>query len=106
MEYLLAIVVSVIVGFSIGWRSREQYAKYIVSEYLTQQDSDTDEDTRELVHITIETHNGVMYVYSTDKHEFMAQGATKEELEANLSARYPDTRFACEKEDMQKAGLA
>jgi hypothetical protein len=103
MEFLFYIMFFG-VGIVIGWRAREVHAQMIVSEFLKDHDLSKDE-AKELIPIHIVTENGVMYVYHNDTNEFMAQGNTKEDLEKNLESRFPGKRFACEKEDMQKAGL-
>ena len=93
-DYLLLIVVW-IMGAVYGWYARERHAKRTIDRFITQfVDEQVEEISDSVIHITIEKHNGVFYVYDKEKNDFMAQGNTRKELEDALAKRYPDKKFA------------
>ena len=104
MDILILIMIALMVymlGIAAGWRAREHRAKEIIEKVLELQERD--EEDR--IHITLEKHNGIVFVYNKKDSSFMAQGKTKEELEAILSSRFPGKKFAVSEEELQSAGL-
>ena len=47
----------------------------------------------------------VIYAYSREEQEFLAQGITKEEVVANLKRRFPDTSFMASPKNLKEVGL-
>ena len=43
--------------------------------------------------VRVEKDRGVYYWYDMDDHEFLAQGASDEEIVGNLKSRFPDHMF-------------
>ena len=104
MDILILFMVALmayIMGASAGWRAREHRAKEIMERVFELQE----QDEEDRIHITIEQHNGMMFVYNKKDSSFMAQGKSKEELESILNSRFPGKRFAASEEELQKAGL-
>ena len=98
-DYLIWIVVW-IMGAVYGWYARERHAKRTIERFVKEvMPAVQESDVR--IHVTIEKHNGVFYVYDKVKNEFMAQGSTRKELEDNLAKRYPDKYFAATNEDLK-----
>ena len=106
MELLILFVVAIMFfayGVNIGWKAREAYAKKIVTKFAEELEEKV--DAKSVLHITIEKHDDMIYVYDKKNHTFMAQGNNKEELEDALMSRFPGKRFAASEEDMERAGM-
>ena len=108
MDILILFMVALmayIMGASAGWRAREHHAKEVSMKLMERVAELQQQDDEERIHITIEHHNGMMFVYNKKDSSFMAQGKNKEELETILNSRFPGKRFAASEEELQKAGL-
>lgn len=100
-DYLLWVVIW-IMGAVYGWYARERHAIRTIDRIMSDiydETSEVESNTR--IHITIEKHNDVFYVYDKEKNEFMAQGSTRKELETNLAKRYPNKHFAADIESLK-----
>lgn len=109
MEFILLAVLIFIVwlmGAVSGWNARERHAKRITEQFLeNMQQSVQDYVDENVIHITIEKHNNVFYVYERDTNEFMAQGSTQKEVENNLRKRYPGKTFGCPESVLSETGF-
>lgn len=108
MEFIILLVsslISVIIGIRIGWQARENHAQKVVAQHLKKIEEEVDQESKELVPIKIEQHNGVIFVYNKNDNSFMAQGKSKKELEDALSLRFPGKRFSATQEELDKADL-
>lgn len=109
MEEFVSIFFIFTLGFVFGWVLREEMAKRRV-DYLMKQLGEELEDVAEvakdLINIKIELHSGQYYVFNKDTDEFMAQAATRKELEDALAKRYPEKRFAATPENLKEVGFA
>lgn len=100
-DYLLLVVVW-IMGAVYGWCARERHAKRSIDKFMMHVEETVAEHIDEsVIHINIEKHNGTFFVYKKDTSEFMGQGKTKQELEEVLAKRYPDKKFAADKEKLR-----
>jgi hypothetical protein len=105
MELILLVVYTFIVwlgGSIAGWNAREKHAKKQVDKFFEQVDEAEEE---ELLHIVIEKHNDMLFVYDKDTKQFMAQGSTKEAVEKILVERFPGKRFACHESTLKEVGF-
>lgn len=91
-----------IIGAAYGWDLREKYAKHLLDKLVTHIESEVQED---MLHIIIEKHNEMFYVYDRQTKTFMAQGKSKEELENVLHDKYPNKRFACPESVLKEVGF-
>jgi hypothetical protein len=106
MEFiLLAVLIFVvwIMGAVSGWNAREKYAKQQIDKLFEQIEEVEDE---ELIHIVIEKHNDMLFVYDKDTKQFMAQGSSKEDVEKVLVERFPGKRFACTESILKEVGFS
>ena len=100
-SYLIYVVVW-FMGAVYGWYARERQAKRTIDKIFTHVEENIKEEVNtSVIPIVIEQHNGVFYVYNKDTKEFMGQGSTHRELNTNLSKRYPDKKFAADKENLK-----
>lgn len=104
MELILLVVFTFVIwlmGAISGWNSRERHAKRQMEKFFEQVD-DTEE---EQIHIIIEKHNDMLYVYDKDTKQFMAQGSSKEDVEKVLVQRFPGKHFTCHESILKEVGF-
>lgn len=100
-DYLLWVVIW-IMGAVYGWYARERQAKKTIDMFFNQvEETIAEQVDASILKINIEEHNGMFFVYDKETNDFMAQGRTRDELEENLAKRYPDKRFAADKDDLR-----
>ena len=63
----------------------------------------TDDDDIVDCYITFADDRGLMYMYSKEDNEFIAQGTSWEELNKNTKKRYPDKMFNVPTVEIKKA---
>lgn len=77
----------------------------MLAEKLTANILEHQEESEDVIHINIEKHNGMLYVYDKKTNTFMAQAESKEKLEDALQKRYPNKRFACSEATLLEVGF-
>ena len=97
IDYVTYVVVW-IMGAVYGWYARERQAKRVIDRFFSSVEEDLDDP---VIPIKIDYHSGVFYVYNKDTEEFMGQGNTRKDLELNLAKRFPDKKFAADKESLK-----
>ena len=105
MELLLsAIILGIVsfVGLVNGWKARERKATRTLQQFVENAQEQEEEDT---IHILIEKHNGVLFVYDMRNSSFLAQGNDRKDIEEALRKRFPGKRFACPESNMIEVGL-
>lgn len=101
IDYVTYVVVWVM-GAVYGWYARERHARRTVDRFFSEIEEDAEKTTTDsVILITIARHEDIFYVYNKDTEEFMSQGANRTELEENLAKRFPDKRFAADKENLK-----
>jgi hypothetical protein len=98
----ITYVIAVFMGMVYGWYARERQAKRTIDRFFSEVEETVGEQVNDsVIPIKIEQHSGVFYVYNKDTEEFMGQGNTRRELEVNLAKRFPDKKFAADKENLK-----
>lgn len=104
-------VLTFIAGLFIGWYLREKYAVYVVRRYndkltemLTKAAEEWDAKYPQ-IRVNIKLHDGMFYAHNADDDHFIAQGATVDELQANLRARHPNATFMVDPDNLDKVGI-
>jgi hypothetical protein len=101
IDYLTYVVVWVL-GAVYGWYARERQARRTIDRFFSEVTEAVDEEVNNtIIPIKIDRHSGVFYVYNKDTEEFLGQGDTRKELELNLAKRFPDQKFAADKESLK-----
>jgi len=54
-----------------------------------------------MIHITIEKHADMLFVYNKESQEFMGQGSTMKEVNEVLEKRYPGKLFGCSETELK-----
>ena len=104
MDYdTLITACSVIIGFIIGWISRERWAvrklNYMLEHINTELQPAEDADK---IEINIELKDSMIYVYNRETSMYLAHGADKDTVEDMLSTKFPGKKFAASTEDLLK----
>jgi hypothetical protein len=101
IDYLTYVVVWIL-GAVYGWYARERQARRTIDRFFSEVTEAVDEEVNDtIIPIKIDRHSGVFYVYNKDTEEFLGQGDTRKELELNLAKRFPDQKFAADKESLK-----
>lgn len=101
IDYLTYVVVWIL-GAVYGWYARERQARRTIDRFFSQVTEAVDEEVNDtIIPIKIDNHNGIFFVYNKDTEEFMGQGNSRKELEINLAKRFPDKKFAADKESLK-----
>jgi hypothetical protein len=91
-----------VLGAVYGWYARERQARRTIDRFFSNLEEDDDEKVIDsVIPIKIDRHSGVFYVYNKETEEFLGQGNSRKELELNLAKRFPDKKFAADKESLK-----
>jgi hypothetical protein len=104
MDILVLIVVALIF-FYAGWQSREAYAMHVVRRILEEAEEMQEPEEEPRQKMVLEKHNDVIYAYTDDNHEFMAQGKDLFELDTAIQARYPGKKFAIREDNLKEIAV-
>jgi hypothetical protein len=101
------IFLSIIIGFIIGWLALKLLINYRLKRMLESIINSPLPEKKEAkkVDIDLVKIKDVIYAYSREEQEFLAQGITKEEIVANLKKRFPDTSFMASPKNLREVGL-
>jgi len=103
---ILIVVGAVIIGFSIGWNLRERVAVVKAHRMLAEIEQELDQDTDpEVVKITIEKDNGILFAYHKDSSQFITQANDRKELEKKLAELYPGKTFGVTPKNLIEIGF-
>jgi predicted negative regulator of RcsB-dependent stress response len=108
MEIILLVVFTFVVwimGAVSGWNAREKHAKSQVEKHFHNIQQFVEEQEEDQIHIIIEKHNDMLFVYDKETKQFMAQGTSKEDVEKVLVERFPGKRFACPESILKEVGF-
>jgi Flp pilus assembly protein TadB len=111
MEILDLLVSLLVIGFIFatgalyGWNLRERQAERRLKAFSEMVEERLGEEIENMIHIVIEQHDGMLFVYNKEDKSFMAQGKNRDEVENALQTRYPDKKFACDHETLVKYGF-
>jgi hypothetical protein len=107
----MEIGLALFIGLYVGWKAAHIWTKHVINELLEEAGltpqqrkelkaycdekvaAETEEDQRDIIEVKIEKIGDVMYAYTVDEDQFMAQGSTIEQLFQALQERYKEIRF-------------
>jgi hypothetical protein len=105
MEFLI-LFVAMIIGFSIGWNVRERVAIVKANRMLAEIEQELEQDTDpEVIKITIEKDNGILFAYHKDSSQFITQATDRKELENKLAELYPGKTFGVTPKNLIEIGF-
>jgi len=101
------IFLSIIIGFIIGWVALKLLINHRIKQMLESIVNSPLPEKKEAkkVDIDLVKIKDVIYAYSREEQEFLAQGITKEEIVANLKKRFPNTSFMASPKNLREVGL-
>jgi hypothetical protein len=103
---ILILFVAVIIGFSIGWNLRERVAIVKANRMLDEIEQELEQDTdSEVIKITIEKDNGILFAYHQDSNQFITQANDRKELEKKLAELYPGKTFGVTPKNLIEIGF-
>jgi len=103
---ILILFVAMIIGFSIGWNLRERVAIVKAHKMLAEIEQELDQETNpEVVKITIEKDNGILFAYHKDSSQFITQANNRKELEKKLAELYPGKTFGVTPKNLIEIGF-
>ena len=82
--------------------------KYLIAknEALAEQLGDLTKQLKEqIIHVNIEKHNGVFYLFEKDTNRFIAQGANFEEVQKHCVTRFKDKSVIADESQMEQFGI-
>jgi uncharacterized protein (DUF608 family) len=86
MWYVLTFIVS----FLIGWKTREYYAILTVSKYLANAQV---EQQRAHTMVYVERHEDSLFVYEKETNQYLTNGKDMAEINKNLGEQFPSKLF-------------
>jgi hypothetical protein len=103
---ILIVVGAVIIGFSIGWNLRERVAVVKTHRMLAEIEQELEQETDpEVVRITIEKDNGILFAYHKDSSQFITQANDRKELEKKLAELFPGKTFGVTPKNLIEIGF-
>jgi hypothetical protein len=105
MVEFLILFTTLIVGIHWGWTAREAVAKKKTELLLSKLQEMEEEQPEDIIRITIEKDNGILFAYHEHDSLFIAQANSREELENKLRELFPGKRFGCSPENLKQCGF-
>jgi NhaP-type Na+/H+ and K+/H+ antiporter len=103
---IFIVVVSILIGFSLGWHLRERVAMITANRLLAELEQQVEEETsEEVIKITIEKDRDTLFAYHKDNSQFIAQAKDRAELEKKLAELFPGKRFGVTPQNLIEIGF-
>ena len=103
---ILILFGAMIIGFSLGWNLRERIAIVKANRMLAEIEQELEQETNpEVLKITIEKDNGILFAYHKDSSQFITQANDRKELEKKLSELYPGKTFGVTPKNLIEIGF-
>lgn len=108
MEFLI-LFGAVMVGIYVGWEAREQWAIRQVQRLLADGDIHLkqvdDEPEVEYTKMRLEKHSDLIYAFTVEDDNFIAQGKDLNELDTAIQARFPGKKFSIKEGNLEEIGI-
>jgi hypothetical protein len=103
---ILILFGAMIIGFSLGWNLRERIAVVKAHKMLAEIEQELEQETNpEVLKITIEKDNGILFAYHKDSSQFITQANDRKELEKKLAELYPGKTFGVTPKNLIEIGF-
>jgi hypothetical protein len=103
---ILILFGAMIIGFSLGWNLRERIAIVKANRMLAEIEQELEQETNpEVLKITIEKDNGILFAYHKDSSQFITQANDRKELEKKLAELYPGKTFGVSPKNLIEIGF-
>lgn len=105
MEYIIALGL-LIVGISLGWNLRERIAIVEGQRLLAKlEKEEIEEQAVDMIKITIEKDNDILYAYHKENSQFITQGIDRADLEKKLADLFPGKKFGVSPKNLIEIGF-
>jgi len=103
---IFIVVGAIIIGFSFGWNLRERVAIVKANKMLAEIEQELEQESNpDVIKITIEKDNGILFAYHKDSSQFITQANDRKELEQKLAELYPGKTFGVTPQNLIEIGF-
>lgn len=99
---------SFVLWFAVIWLALKFIQKYLEAknEILREELEALEKKVKQaFIHVNIEKHGNIFYLFEKETDRFIAQGATMDELKLHCDGRFKDSTVIASNEDLEKSGL-
>lgn len=107
MEFVI-LFGALMIGIYLGWEAREQWAIRQVRRLLDSGELFTEAETgeeEERTKMRVEKHSDLLYAFTVEDDNFIAQGKDLEELDKAIQARFPGKKFSIQEDNLKEIGV-
>ena len=105
---MIDFIIDTIFWFVVFWLVIKVWEVYLVAknEALTEQIKEmTEQIKNSVIHVDIEKHDDMFYLYNKDTREFIAQGTNFEEVKQHCEIRFKGKAVIADEIQMQQLGF-
>ncbi len=99
---------AIILGFAVGWIITKLVQGYLEAKNLMLEADIADLKERikdNFIHVDIEKHGQVFYLFEKETNRFIAQGTNFEEIATHCKERFKNKSVVATEEQMEQFGL-
>lgn len=101
-------VIDTIFWMVVIWLFMKVWQTYLIAknEELEEQIKDLTKKVKEnIIHVNIEKHGSVFYLFEKDTNRFIAQGSNFEEVKKHCETRFKDKAVVADETQMEQIGF-
>lgn len=105
---MIDFIVDTVFWFVVFWLIIKVWQAYLTAknEALVEQIKDMQAQIKNtVIHVDIEKHDDIFYLYDKDTREFIAQGSNFEEVKQRCEARFKGKAVVADEHQMQLLGF-
>ena len=105
---MIDFIVDTVFWFVVFWLVIKVWQVYLTAknEALVEQIKDMQEQIKNtVIHVDIEKHDDIFYLYDKDTREFIAQGSNFEEVKQRCEARFKGKAVVADEVQMNQLGF-
>jgi hypothetical protein len=105
---MIDFIIDTIFWFVVFWLVIKMWEAYLIAknEVLTEQIKEISEQIKNtVIHVDIEKHDDVFYLYNKDTQEFIAQGSSFAEVKEHCETRFKGKAVIANEAQMDQLGF-
>jgi len=105
---MIDFIIDVIFWYAVFWLVIKVWEAYLIAknQILVEQIKDMSKQIKEqIIHVDIEKHDNIFYLYNKDTREFIAQGTTFEEVKQRCETRFKGKSVVADEVQMNQFGF-
>ena len=105
---MIDFIIDTIFWMVVFWLLMKVVEAYLVAknEALVEQIKDMQAQIKNnVIHVEIEKHNDVFYLFEKDTHRFIAQGSNFDEVKQHCQTRFKDKAVVANEDQIEQLGL-